>query len=64
MAKDKTKGRRTIELIVLVAIIICVGLILVELYNNVTAEIATNNEVSGLLAPLKSLSSWMSQGVV
>ena len=64
MAKDKTKGRRTIELIVLVVIIICVGLILVELYNNVTAEIATNNEVSGLLAPLKSLSSWMSQGVV
>ena len=64
MAKDKTKGRRTIELIVLVAIIICVGLILVELYNDVTAEIATNNEVSGLLAPLKSLSSWMSQGVV
>jgi hypothetical protein len=53
MAKDKTKGRRTIELIVLVVIIICVGLILVELYNNVTAEIATNNGVSMLLDPIK-----------
>ena len=53
MAKDKTKGRRTIELIVLVVIIICVGLILVELYNNVTAEIATNNGVSMLLSPFK-----------
>jgi len=54
MAKDKTKGRRTIELIVLVVIIICVGLILVELYNNVTAEIATNNGVSMLLDPIKA----------
>ena len=58
MAKDKTKGRRTIELIVLVAIIICVGLILVELYNNVTAEIATNNGVSMLLAPFKAPPHW------
>jgi hypothetical protein len=53
MAKGKTNGRRTIELIVLVVIIICVGLILVELVNNVTAEIATNNEVGMLLAPFK-----------
>ncbi len=54
MAKGKTNGRRTIELIVLVVIIICVGLILVELYNNVTAEITTNNEVGMLLAPVKA----------
>ncbi len=54
MAKDKTKARRTIELIILVVIIICVGLILVELYNNVTAEIASNNGISMLLAPFKA----------
>ncbi len=54
MAKDKTKARRTIELIILVVIIICVGLILVELYNNVTAEIASKNGISMLLAPLKA----------
>jgi len=54
MAKDKTKARRTIELIILVVIIICVGLILVELYNNVTAEIATNNGVSMLPTPFKA----------
>jgi hypothetical protein len=59
MAKDKTKGRRTIELIVLVVIIICVGLILVELYNNVTAEIATNNGVSMLPAPFKPPPHWV-----
>ena len=54
MAKGKTNGRRTIELIVLVLIIICVGLILVELVNNVTAEISADNAVGMLLAPFKA----------
>ena len=64
MAKSKTKGRRTIELIILVVIIICVVLVLAELYNNITAEIAANNEVGMLFIPLKIPSSFLSPGVL
>ena len=63
MEKSKTKRRRTIELIILAVIIICVVLVLAELYNNVTAEIAANNEVSMLSMPFKATSSFLIPGV-
>jgi len=40
MAKDKTKNRRAVDLIVLLVIIVCILLVLVELANNVMAASA------------------------
>jgi hypothetical protein len=34
MAQNKSAVRRTIELTILAVIVICVGLVLLELYNN------------------------------
>ena len=39
MAKNTTKGRRTLELIILAAILICLALVLLELYNNVVTAV-------------------------
>lgn len=39
MAKSTTKGRHALEVIVLAAVLICVALILLELYNNVVTVV-------------------------
>ena len=39
MAEGKNKTRRVLELIVLAVVVVCVALVLIELYANVRAEL-------------------------
>ena len=45
MAQSKKSNRRVIELIIFAVIIICVGLVLVELATNVMAELSNESAV-------------------
>lgn len=49
MAKPKNSSRRVVEIILIVAIVLCVGLVLVEVTTNLTAEIAPQTQTETII---------------